>query len=210
MVEDFIAEFREQKDDTAQSIPSSKIINLLNTVLRRLARTDGADKLFMHRDTFELSTINEDGTVAAAWDLGKMGTLLDIPNLKVLCATNSEVMRIPVIYMEYDKFFDRCGIPEQEEPGTPQYFTIEQLGSINRLLFDRPPAGMTALDIRYSAFHPRIATPKDELQIDYSYWDILILLCSILQDISATDDSTARALYEDYDLEVTKLVELLA
>lgn len=210
MVEDFIAEFREQKDDTARSIPNSKIINLLNTSLRKLARYDGLDKLFERRDTFELSTINKDGTPAAAWDLGKLGVLLDVPNMRVLCATDSQVKTLPVTYIEYKDFFNSCGIPEQNEPGVPSVFTIEQLGSINRLLFDRPPAGMVAVDLHYSAYHPRITSVQDELMINYAYWDILITYCNIFQDISATDDSSARALYEDLDKEAADLKELLA
>lgn len=64
-VKDFIDEMRSRLGDTSQSITSAYIISYLNTMLRRTARAEGLEKLFQHRDTFELASINTDGTAAA-------------------------------------------------------------------------------------------------------------------------------------------------
>jgi hypothetical protein len=210
LMRDFIAEFRTAIDDTSGSVMASSIISYLNTALQRLGLHDGLDKLFYHHDSFELSKLNQDGSYSAAWDLGKIGQIIDIPNIKLLSASGPDVRRIPVRFMTYDQFFDMCGLPEQNAPGTPTVFTVEQLGTINRLLLDRPPDGLVSLDMRYSCFHPRITSPNDNVQVDYAYWNVLIEYCKILQKQSATDFDEGRALYEDLDLLTTELANRLA
>lgn len=210
LVEDFIDEFRDRIGDTSQSVSDQSIISFMNTALRRLARTDGMEKLFGRRDSFELASINADGTATAGWDLGKVGHILDIPNIKMLCAGSAGVHRIPLRFMDFNKFFDIVTVPEQCAPGIPEFYTIEQIGGINRLLFNRPPKSLVALEMVYSAFHTRITGIDDTLMIAYEYADIITEYVIILHKIETTDMSTGRALYEDLDLLVTQTVDLLA
>lgn len=209
-VKDFIKEFRDRMGDTSSSIPEPYIVSYVNTALRRLARTDGLEKLFNRHDTFELSTINADGTAAASWDLGRIGQLLDIPNIKMLCASGGKVHKVDPTFKEFDEFFQMCSLPEQNTPGDPNYYTVEQLGSTNKLVFNRPPSSLVALDMVYSAFHPRILNSAGTIEINYAYCDILTEYCIILHKIESTDMATARALYEDLDVLTTDLKELLA
>lgn len=210
-VDDFIQTFRERIGDSSRSVPASYIMSYLNTALRRLARTEGVEKLFERRDTFDLAAINKDGTPSAAWDLGKIGKIIDIPRLRILKAAASQICELKPKYMETDNFYDQCPIPEQKTPGDPQYYTMEQIGTkINRLLFNRPPCDLVSLDIWYSAFHPRITSIEDEILIAYEYCDILEEYVIILHKIETTDQSTARALWEDLDVIVADLVEVLA
>lgn len=210
LVEDFIDDFRERIGDTSSSVSDQSIIGFLNTALRRVARTDGMDKLFMRRDTFELAGINTDGTYSASWDLGKIGKIIDIPNVKLLCGSDSGVHRLNTRYMDPDTFFNAVDVPEQCEPGYPQFFTIEQIGTFNRLLFNRPPKELVALEMRYSAFHPRVLGIDSMLEIAYEYCDLFTEYVIILHKIETTDQSTARALYEDLDLLITETKEMLA
>lgn len=209
-VEDFIQEFRDRIGDTSKSVPTSYIISYLTTALRRLARTQGMDKLFEYRDVYELAAINGDGTPSAAWDLGNIGTIINIQNFKVLKADAGGICKLFPKYKEYDAFFDEHPLPEANTPGKPDYYSYEQLGGITRLLFNRPPDKLVAVDMKYSAFHPRITKITDDILMAFDYCDILIDYCIILHKIETTDQSTARALYEDLDLLVTETVEQLA
>lgn len=208
--EDFIIEFRERIGDTTGSVSDQSIISFLNTALRRIGRTPGLDKLFRRRDSFELAAINDDGTYSASWDLGKIGKIIDIPNIKFMCASDSGVRRIPVKYVDFARFFNTVNVPEQRVPGYPEIFTIEQIGSFNRIIFDRPSKGLVALEMVYAAFHPRILGRDSMIEIAYEYCDILMEYVIILHKIETTDMSTGRALYEDLDLLVIETREMLA
>lgn len=209
-VKDFVTDFRNRLGDTTGSVPVPYIITYINTALRRLARQDGLEKMFGRRDTFELATINKDGTYAAGWDMGKVGKILDIPNLKMLVLSNAQIKKLTPKYIEFDDFFNLCHLPEQQSPGYPHYWTIEQIGSINRLLFDRPPCDLVALDMVYSAFAPPVTSINDTIPLAWEYCDVLVDYVIILHKAETTDMATARALYEDLDVLTADLVELLA
>lgn len=206
----FIEEFRNRIGDSSRNVPSPYIVSYLNTALRRLARQDGMEKLFNRHDTFELASVNKDGTPSAAWSLGAMGTLLDVPNLKLMANHDGVVKKLDVIYKEFDEFFNSVHLPEQQHPGLPRYYSIEQLGTINRLLFDRPPKDLVSADMVYSAFHPPITLSTEKIELAWAYCDVLIEYVIILHKIETTDMATARALYEDLDVLTADLKELLA
>lgn len=210
LTSDFIQEFRDRIGDTSKSVPPSYITSYLNTALRRLPRQDGLERLFDRRDTWELSSINRDGTPAAAWNLGRVGTIIDIRKFRVLKADDGKICEIRPKFREYDDFFDDAPLPEQQPCGDPTIYTIEQLGAINRLLFNRPPSNLVVVDMLYSSFHPRVTAPTDEILISWDYADTLMEYVIILHKIETTDQSTARALWEDLDTLTADLKELLA
>ena len=210
LVSDFIQEFRDRIGDTSKSVPASYIISYLNTAFRRLLRQDGLERLRDRHDTWELSSINKDGTPSASWDLGNIGKIIDIRKIRFLRAGDGKICEIFPIYKEYDDFFDCAPIPEQQPCGDPNYYTIEQLGSLNRLAFNRPPKDLVVVDTIYSAFHPRITSPTDEIHVAWEYSDSLMEYVIILHKIETTDQSTARALWEDLDVVTADLKELLA
>jgi hypothetical protein len=210
LVSEFIQEFRDRIGDTSKSVPPSYIISYLTTALRRLARQEGMERLFDRHDTWELASINHDGTPAAVWDLGNMGTIIDIRKMRVLKAGSGKVCELKPIFKEYDDFFDCAPLPEQQACGDPNYYTIEQIGTINRLLFNRPPGEPVALDMIYNAFHPRVTNPTDQILINYNYVDVLTEYVIILHKIETTDQSTARALWEDLDTLTADIKEQLA
>lgn len=210
LVSDFIQEFRDRIGDTSKSVPPSYIISYLNTALRRLLRQDGMERLMDRHDTFELSSINKDGTPSASWDLGNIGTILDIRNFRVLMASDGKICLARPRFRELADFYDEVVLPEQAVPGNPSLYTLEQLGALTRLVFDRPPSKLVAVDMVYSAFHPRITAPTDEIRIAWAYMDIITEIVIILHKIETTDQSTARALWEDVDTFTADLKELLA
>lgn len=210
LVSDFIQEFRDRIGDSSSSVPASYIISYLNTVLRRLPRMEGLERLLDRHDTWELASINADGTPSASWNLGKVGTIIDIRMARFLKANDGKITELRPPYKEFDEFYRSVVLPEQQSCGDPCSWTIEQLGSINRLVLDRPPEHLLALDMIYSAFHPRITAPTDELQIAWAYADVFMEHLIILHKQESTDMSTGRALWEDLDVLAADLVQVLA
>lgn len=209
-VSEFNQAVRNRLGDSSQSVPASYWISYLNTALRRLARQDGLEKLFENRKSINLAAINKDGTPSAAWSLGKIGPIIDIVKMRVLKTVNSEVCDITPRYVEYDHFFDAVPLPERQRAGDPDYYTVEQIGAESRILFNRPIKDVTAIDIVFSAFHPKITSEDDILQINYAYQDILEEYVLILHKIETTDMATARSLWEDLDVLTADARELLA
>lgn len=199
-VKEFIQTFRHRIGDTTQSVPSSYVISYLNTALRRIARTPRLDKLLEHRDTFQLAAINEDGTPSASWSLGSIGEIIDITRFQLLGTSNSRPCDVRPKFSEVDDFFRDYPVPELNEPGHPSVYTIEQIATHNQLLLNRPPKDLTTAVLKYTAFHPRIRTEEDVIQISWSYMDIIEEAVIILHKIETTDMATGRALYEDLDL----------
>lgn len=210
-VGDFVKDFRVRIGDTAQSVPSSAVIGYLNTALRRLARIDGMAPLFERRDTFDLSAINKDGTPSVAWDLGKVGVIIDLHRLRILQASDSEVCELKPKFSNPTDFYEKCPMPEQNKPGDPRVYTVERYGgSVTKLLLDRPPKNLVSIDLWYAAFHPRIVSVEDDLQIPYEFMDLFEEMCIILHNIETSDQSNARALWEDVDVLTAEMVEFLA
>lgn len=210
LMSDFAQEFRNRIGDTGRSVPVSQIMTYLSNMLNRLARMDGMERLYDRHDVWELASINHDGTPSAAWNLGNIGTIIDIRKMRLLKVSDGKVCRVPASYVEYEDFLDSVTLPEQNAPGDPNIWTIEQLGAINRLVLDRPPFDLMVADMVYSAFHPRITTQDDEIRIAYAYMDILLEMVIVLHKIESTDNATARALWEDIDVYTADLKELLA
>lgn len=216
-VEDFIREFRQRIGDSTCEIPVANIISWINTALRRLARSRGLDKLFTYHDTFELARLNADGTSAASWSLKgledgdvQLGMIIDIKSILVLDHTGCCMSNVTPCYMPLEWFRKEHPFPEKEQPGNPCSFTINQVGGITKVTFDRPLARPLVLDLIYTAFPPRVEKGTDLLRVPYAYSDILMEAVVILFNQEAQDYSFARANYEDWDYMVAEAREMLA
>lgn len=212
-VEDFIKEFRRRVGDTTCQTPTASIISWINTALRRLARARGLDKLFTYHDTFELIRINEDGTPAASWKIKgveNMGMLIDVKSILVLDHTGCCMNDIKLCYMPYNWFRKEHPFPERNAQGYPCTFTMNQIGGVNEIIFNRPIPHPLILDMVYSAFPPRVKSEKDILRVPYSYSDILMEAVMILFNQEAQDYNFARSTYEDWDYLIAEARELLA
>lgn len=216
-VEEFIREFRRRIGDTTCATPVNDIIAWLNTALRRLARSKGLDKLFTYHDTFELTRLNEDGSPAASWKLKglesdnvQLGMLIDIKSILVLDSTGCCMAGVTPCYMPLDWFRKEHPFPEREHPGIPCSFTINQMGGVTQVIFDKPIDRPLTLDLIYTAFPPRVASMTDLVRVPYAYSDILMEAVVLLFNQEAQDYSFARANYEDWDFMVAEAREMLA
>lgn len=216
-VEDFVKEFRRRIGDTTCEVSVASIISWINTALRRLARSKGLDKLFTYHDTFELARLNADGTPAASWKLKgledsghQLGMIIDIKSILILDTSGCCMEGYHPCYMPLDWFRKEHPFPEKECPGTPCSFTINQLGGVSQITFDRPLSHPVSLDLIYSAFPPRVSKLTDLVRVPYAYADILMEAVIILMNQESQDYAFARANYEDWDFFVAEAREMLA
>lgn len=216
-VEDFIKEFRRRIGDSTCQTPVASILSWINTALRRLARSKGLDKLFTYHDTFELARLNEDGTPAASWKLKgledsgfQLGMIIDIKSIMLVDTTGCCMEGHHPCYMPLDWFRREHPFPEKECPGIPCSFTINQIGGVTQIIFDRPLSRPVSLDMIYSAFPPRVSALTDLIRVPYAYADILMEAVILLFNQEAQDYSFARSNYEDWDYMVAEAREMLA
>jgi len=216
-VKEFINDVRLRVGDTSCEIEDVELIAYLNTALRRLAKEEDLTKLFERHRVFGLSEINSDGSTAAGWSLDRNnsslntcdGGVLDITSMRILKQGDGCIAEIKPCYVEYDEFF-RCNpMPENNVPGDPGQYTLEEVGGTTRLLFDRPIGDPISVDIIYSTFHPRITSTSQELEFPYGYLDMLEEYVIILYKMEADKYDQSRALYEDLDKVIDDARQLL-
>lgn len=211
-------EFRKAVGDATCEIPVKSVISWLNTALRRLAREKGLDVLFRYQDTFELANINKDGSKSASWflrgfktddsaDSPRIGTIIDIESLLILEADDCRINHKCLCYLPFDWFRREYPFPEEGECLTA--FTINEFGGDTKLIFNAPAEGHIAVDMVYTAFHPRITSTDELVRIPYAYTDIILECLKILMHEESADMATARSLYEDWDYLVAQARERL-
>lgn len=217
-VSEFIDDFRRAVGDSTCEIPAKNIISWLNTALRRLAREKGLDVLFRYQDTFELANMNKDGSRSTSWflrgfktddsaDSPRIGTIIDVESLLILEADDCDIRHKEICYLPFQWFRREYPFPENGECLTA--FTLNEFGGDTKLIFNAPIDGHVAVDMVYTAFHPRITTSKELVRIPYAYTDILLECVKILMHEESADMATARALYEDWDYLVSQARERL-
>lgn len=217
-VQEFIDEFRKQIGDTTCETPAQSIINWLNVSLRRLARSQGLDALFRYQDTFELANMNKDGSKSTSWtlrgfktddgaDSPRIGTIIDIESMLILEADDCRLQHKDICYLPFMYFRKEYPFPENNDCLTA--FTINEFAGDTKLIFNAPIEGHVVVDMVYTAFHPRITSPKELVRVPYAYLDIVMEGVKIQMNIESADMATARALYEDWDYLVAEARERL-
>lgn len=215
-VSEFVDEFRKAVGDATCEIPVKSVISWLNTALRRLAREKGLDYLFKYQDTFELANTNKDGSKSASWflrgfktddsaDSPRIGTIIDIESLLILEADDCHINHKELCYLPFAYF--RKNYPFPEEGDCLTSFTLNEFGGDTKLIFNAPAEGHIAVDMVYTAFHPRITSSDELVRVPYAYADILLEGVKILMNEESADMATARALYEDWDYLVAQARE---
>lgn len=215
---EFVDEFRKAVGDVTCEIPVKSIINWTNTALRRLAREKGLDVLFRYQDTFELANMNKDGSKSVSWflrgfkvddkvDSPRIGTIIDVESLLILEADDCRIRHKELCYLPFAYFRREYPFPEERDCLTA--FTINEFGGDTKLTFNAPAEGHIAVDMVYTAFHPRITSTNELVRVPYAYVDILMECVKILMHEEAADMSTARSLYEDWDYLVAQARERL-
>lgn len=214
----FIMDFRQNLEDVTGDINTSTIIAYLRTALSRLAREPGLDDLFLYQSTLELGRLKEDGSPAATWTINgikeedgerPLGQIINVKSLLILKTENCKVRPAEPCYLPYKYFRKEHPFPESECPGDPCFFTIYQFQGTTKIIFDRPINRPYAIDMLYSAFHPRITSTKDVIRIPQDYEDLLIEYVKSLYYEGTSDFASSRAILEEQDYYIAQIREQL-
>lgn len=217
-VSTFLVDFRQNLEDVTGDINTSTIIAYLRTALSRLAREKGMDELFLYQNTLELGRLKEDGSPAATWTINgikeddgerPLGQIMNIKSLLILKTADCKVRPVEPCYLPYKYFRKEHPFPEGECPGDPCFFTIYQFQGATKLIFDRPINKPYAIDMLYSAFHPRITSTKDVIRIPQDYEDLLIEYVKSLYYEGTSDFASSRAILEEQDYYISQIREKL-
>lgn len=216
-VRTFIKEFRSAVGDATSDIPTSAIITYLRLSLNYLSREKGLHRLFEYEDTFELLRMKEDGDYGNSWVLNtsnsangssNLGYILDIAKIHIL--DNSGRPRpTDMRYIPYRWFIKEYPQAQFAKSGTPSAFTLRTTQGRTRIIFNCPISRPYAIDMLYSAAHPRITKESDLIRIPYLFMDLLIDMVSKFYYKEASDFSFARSTQEDIDYTVSQIREML-
>lgn len=218
-IQEYIDIFRAEVGDTDCSISNEFIVMAVNRALMEVIQTKGLDKLSKYHDTYELASINNDGTNATSFYLDggpdgspEIGTILDIYNVSLIDTQSCEPCPYHLCYMEPEDFHSLIAFPEANVGCTPCKFTIEYINNKYKITFDAPIPPKMTLDIIYSSIPPKITgdDPNQLIRIPRGFMNLYDTLVQIYYYEKASDFASARALREDSDMELANARELLA
>lgn len=211
--------FRAEVGDTDCDISADSIAKWLNRALMEVCQAKGLDKLFKYHETYELASINNDGTNAAAFYLDggpdysvEIGTILDVYNVQLIDTQACTPCPWNLCYMEPEDFYALYPFPEARIGCAPCHFTIDYINNKYKIIFSAPIPPKMTLDIIYSATHPLITgdDPNQLIRVPKGFMNLYDTIVQIYYYEKASDFATARALREDSDLDLVNARELLA
>lgn len=218
-LQEYVDQFRAEVGDTDCDIDVGSITAWLNRALMEVQQARGLDKLFKFHDTYQLASINNDGSDAVSYylDGGKdgdvqIGTILDIYMVRLLNGQACEPCPYNLCYENPLDFYTEHPYPEKNVGQNPCQFTIDYINNKYKIIFDAPVPPRMTLDMVYSASHPTINpdNPNQLIRIPKGFMNLYDTLVQIYYYEKASDFSSARALREDSDLEIAQARELLA
>ncbi len=215
---DYVDDFRRRMGDTDCTIPVKSIAIWLDDALTNLWQARGLQRLFTYHDTFELASINDDGTSATAFylDGGKdydvqASTINEFYLVRLVNGQGCKPCVYNLCYEAPLDFYMENAMPETNTC-TPCSFTMDIINGKQKILFDAPVPPKMMLDMVYSASHPKIDpnNANQLIRIPRAYMNVVDLMVQIGYYKEASDIATARALWEDADLGIANIREMLA
>lgn len=208
-IQHIIDEVRTQISDDAHMYTDTFLRSALNSAIKLVAMEQDCERVFKIKYQAELATINKDGTPAARWTLDTEGEIVGKERLNFISQDDCFRDAAPC-YKTPQEFFRCYNFPENNQPGIPCAYTLEQIGSQTTIIFDRPPDRLIAIDAVFYII-PRYLTREDEMApFSSSYAETFAELMKIVINKEQTDFSNANARYQDVDKQVTDIANKLA
>lgn len=209
LLRDIIDDVRIQISDDAQLYTDTFIISAINSALKIIGLEEDARRIFRYKLQTELATINKDGTPAARWDLNIPGKYTGKDYFNFVKQDECyDCMKM--CYKKPKDFFNCCAFPENEAIGHPCSYTLEHIGDSTTLIFDRPPADLVAIDAMIYLIPRRVRANDITLPIADAYSELLTELVKVIINKEQTSFDQARMRYEDYDKQITDVVQQIA
>lgn len=160
-VQQFADRFRIQIGDSMKQIPDDFIMRGLNWAFNSIPSVPKLYKAFSKHCTITL--LPKKGY---AWVLNdEYRRLCDIPVLNFYTTTGGNPCRLEVCYKDNKPFYDKNGLPEIRQPGTPCEYTIEQEGDEITLVLDRPTDIPIILDYIACGYPQPVSSMEDEINL---------------------------------------------
>ena len=195
--------------DDAHLYTDTFITDAINESIKLISWEEDAEKIFKCKLQTELATINADGTPAARWTLKIPGTYRGKEYFNFVSLDGCYSCLKPC-YKKPEDFFRCCAFPENECPGEPCYYTIEQIGDNTTIIFDRPPNSLVGINALIYIV-PQDVTPKNKtIPLARAYRTALTELVKIIINKEQDSFDQARMRYEDYDKHIRDIIQGMA
>lgn len=208
-----IDEVRTQISDDAELYTDTFILSAINTALHLLALEEDLQRLFKLRYQAELATVNKNGKPAARWTLDIPGEVVGKEHLNFI---EMECYKdITPCFVRPEKFYSCYRFPEQNCPGLPCAYTLENYNGKTTIIFDRPLDRLCAVDAMFyiiPAYIPKSALDDEDycLPISSSFAEAVTEIVKVVINKEQTDFSSANARMQDYDKLVVDIANKLA
>lgn len=208
-----IDEVRTQISDDADLYTDSFILSAINTAIHMLAMEEDLQRLFKLRYQAELATQNKDGKPAARWTLDIPGEVMGKERFN--CVEMECYTDCTPCYRTPKEFYSSYCFPEQNCPGLPSTYTIENYNGKTTIIFDRPLDRLCALDAMFYICpeyitSDRLNDPNYRIPISPSYAEAICEIVKVIINKEETDFSAANARLQDYDKYVVDIANKLA
>lgn len=166
---DISKKFRSLVGDGTVDIPNEFIVNSLNWAFNELPRVPKLEKLFAKHMTFQL-----DAKGHYRWDLnGPKGKavfrrIMNSPVLNFATTTGGKPCPLKLCNRDNVEFYNKNGIIEMKEAGTPCEYTLEQEGDHIWLVLDRPANVPIMIDYIAYGVPAQVQSIEDEISLDVS------------------------------------------
>lgn len=210
-------EVRTQISDDAHFYTDTFLLSAVNTALHQLAIEEDLQRLFKLKYSAELATLNKDGKPAARWTLDIPGEVVGKERLNFMemnCYKD-----VTPCYVKPEEFFGCYKFPEQNCPGLPCEYTIENYLGKSTIIFDRPLDRLVGIDAMFYIIPAYISkedvaavggASKYYLPISSSFAEAIAELVKVVINKEQTDFSAANARLQDYDKMVVDIANKLA
>jgi hypothetical protein len=200
---------RTQISDDAELYTDTFLLSAINSAIHIRATEEDLQRLFKLRYKAELATKDpETGKPAARWTLDIPGEVVGKERLNFIefeCYKD-----ITPCFKTPQEFFACYKFPEQNCPGLPCAYTMEQYYGKTTIIFDRPLDRLVGIDAMFYII-PRYLTKDDTMvPISPSFMEAVCELVKVIINKEQTDFSSANARMQDYDKMVVDIANKLA
>lgn len=147
--------------DGTADIPDDFIIAGYNWAINSLPLVPKLDKLFSKHKQFNLDAENH-----YKWNLNDtFRRIIDIPMLNFYSSTGGEPCKLPLCHRPPKDFYEKNGLVNLKQPGTPCEYTLETEDDSVWVVLDRPSNIPIIVDYIAYGFPKPAASIDDEIEI---------------------------------------------
>lgn len=194
-VEEFANKFQALRGDSTLDTPERFIVEGINWCFRDLPLNPKLGKLFSKHTQYNLDAKNH-----YRWNINdEFRRLIDVSMINFYSTTGGEPCKITICHKDPTDFYNKNGLVNLKEPGTPCEYTIEEEGDKVWLVFDRPLNIPIIVDIITYGFPKPVKTYEDVIDISAIAEHLMLMILSTVWLQEAEDFAFAGNIYDYLD-----------